>query len=134
MSAALAVSPAYTALLAKFPPRVIRTEAQNDSYVNALYELELRQKKWSADEAELADLLTLLIEDFEEKHYALPKASPLEVIGFLMEEHGLKQKDLADVFGTPSIVSEVLRGKRELNKEQIRRLSERFGVSPEMFF
>ena len=84
-------------------------------------------------EAELADLLTLLIEDYEEKHYQLPKASPLEMIAFLMEQHGLKQKDLVDVFGTPSIVSEVLNGKRELNKEQIRRLSERFHVSRELF-
>jgi HTH-type transcriptional regulator/antitoxin HigA len=82
----------------------------------------------------LADLLTLLIEDFEEKNYRLPKASPLQVIAFLMEQHGLKQKDLTDVFATASVVSEVLNGKRELNKEQIRRLSARFNVSPEVFF
>jgi HTH-type transcriptional regulator/antitoxin HigA len=79
-------------------------------------------------------LLTLLIEDFEGKHYALPKASPIETIMFLMDQNGLKQKDLMDVFGTPSIVSEVLSGKRELNKDHIRRLSERFHVSPELFF
>ena len=51
-----------------------------------------------------------------------------------MDQHGLKQKDLVDVFGTPSIVSEVMSGKRELNKDQIKRLSERFHVSPELFF
>jgi HTH-type transcriptional regulator/antitoxin HigA len=51
-----------------------------------------------------------------------------------MDQHHLMQKDLADVFGTPSIVSEVLNGKRELNKEQIARLSARFDVSPELFF
>jgi HTH-type transcriptional regulator / antitoxin HigA len=131
---ALAASPAYTALLAKISPRVIRSEGQNEGYIAALYDLEQHHDAWTAEEAELADLLTLLIEDFEEKHYELPKASPLEMIAFLMEQHGLKQKDLADVFGTPSIVSEVMNGKRELNKEQIRRLSERFGVSPEVFF
>jgi len=131
---ALAVTPAYTALLVKLPPRVIRTDAQNEAYIAALYEMEQRQDEWTEAEVELADLLTLLIEDYEEKNYQLPKASPLEVIAFLMEQHGLKQKDLVDVFGTPSIVSEVMNGKRELNKEQIRRLSERFGVSPEMFF
>jgi HTH-type transcriptional regulator/antitoxin HigA len=131
---ALAVSPAYTALLVKFPPRVIRSEEQNESYTKALYELEQRHENWSEEESELADLLILLIEDYEEKNYQLPKSSPLAVIEFLMEQHGLKRKDLADVFGTPSIVSEVLNGKRELNKEQIRRLSERFHVSPELFF
>jgi HTH-type transcriptional regulator/antitoxin HigA len=128
------VSPAYTALLVKFPPRVIRSDEQNESYIKALYELEQRHEGWSEEESELADLLTLLIEDYEEKNYQLPRSSPLAVIEFLMEQHGLKRKDLADVFGTPSIVSEVLNGKRELNKEQIRRLSERFEVSPELFF
>ena len=130
----LIVSPAYKALLAKIPPRVIRSDGQNDEYIAALYKLEERHEHWSEAERDLADLLTLLIEDYEEKNYQLPKASPLEVIALLMEQHGLKQKDLADVFGTPSIVSEVLNGKRELNKEQIRRLSERFHVSPEVFF
>ena len=131
---ALTVSPAYTALLAQIPPRVVRTEEQNEEYIAALYELEKRHKRWTKAEAEMADLLTLLIEDFEEKSYRLPKASPLQVIVFLMEQHSLKQKDLTDVFGTSSIVSEVLNGKRELNKEQIRRLSQRFHVSPELFF
>jgi HTH-type transcriptional regulator/antitoxin HigA len=51
-----------------------------------------------------------------------------------MDQHGLKQKDLIDVFATPSIVSEVLNGKRDLNKDQIARLSKRFHVSPELFF
>jgi len=51
-----------------------------------------------------------------------------------MDQHGLLQKDLTDIFATPSIVSEVLSGKRELNKDHIRRLAERFRVSPELFF
>jgi len=131
---ALAVNPVYTALLAKVAPRVIRSDEQNEAYIEALYEMEQRKGRKSKEERELADLLTLLIEDYEAKHYELSKASPLEVIEFLMDQHGLKQKDLVDVFGTPSIVSEVLRGKRDLNKEHIRRLSERFHVSPELFF
>jgi HTH-type transcriptional regulator / antitoxin HigA len=131
---ALAVNPAYTALLTKFPPRVIRSEEQNESYLQALYELEQRHGSWSQEESDLADLFTLLIEDFEDKHYDLPHCSPIEMIAFLMEQHGLKQKDLTEVFSTPSIVSEVLSGKRELNKQHIRRLSERFHVSPELFF
>ncbi len=131
---ALPADPAYAALLTRFPPRVIRTEQQNESCIEALHALEEHQDHWSPEEADLAELFTLLIKDYEEKHYRLPEAEPLEVLGFLMEQHGLKQKDLAEVFGTASIVSEVLRGKRELNKEQIRRLSKRFHVSPEVFF
>ena len=64
----------------------------------------------------------------------MPRSSPLQMLQFLMDQHGLKQKDLVDVFGTPSIVSEVLNSKRELSKEHIRRLSARFHVSPELFF
>jgi HTH-type transcriptional regulator/antitoxin HigA len=131
---AVAVNPAYAALLAKVPPRVIKTEAENESFIEALYALDKRQSRWSKAERDLAELLTLLIEDFEEKQYALPKCSPVEMVAFLMEQQGLEQKDLVDVFGTASIVSEVMHGKRELNKEHIRRLSERFRVSPELFF
>ena len=50
------------------------------------------------------------------------------------QAHALGQKDLVSVFGTPSIVSEVLSGKREMNKDHIKRLSARFHVSPELFF
>lgn len=130
----LGVSPEYGSLLIKFRPKVIRTEKENDEYTEILYDLDRRHKKLTTAEKELAALLTLLIEDFEGKRYKLAHAKPLEVIEFLMDQHGLKQKDLAEVFGTPSIVSEVLNGRRDLNKMQIKRLSERFGVSPELFF
>jgi len=128
------VSPEYSALLRKVAPKVICTEKENEAYTEILYELDQRARTLTAAEQELAELLTLLIEDFEEKRYRLPRAKPVEVVRFLMEQHGLLQKDLVDVFGTRSIVSEVLSGKRELNKEQIARLSARFRVSPELFF
>ncbi len=130
----LTVSPEYSALLKKFPPKVIHTGEENEAYSEILYQLDQRNRSLTRAEKELAELLTLLIEDFEEKHYQLPRAKPVKVLHFLMDQHGLKQKDLMDVFGTPSIVSEVLSGKRDLNKDHIKRLSERFHVSPELFF
>ena len=129
---AVAQIPDYAAVLAKYPPRVIRTEAENEHFTAILEELDARSDELSPSENDLADLLTLLIEDFESKHYELPKASPVEVLRFMMEQHGLKQRDLVDVFGTASTVSEVLSGKRELSKEHIRRLSARFSVPAEM--
>lgn len=130
---ALTVSPRYAALLAKIPPKVIRTEEENEEYIRILEEME-RRGRLNVDEREFAELLTVLIENFEDKQYQLPPSSPLEVIAELMDANGLRQKDLVDVFGTESIVSEVLNGKRELNKDHIKRLSERFNVSPELFF
>ena len=126
--------PTYAELLAKAAPTAIHTERENERYTAMLYELSQNHGRLSADERKLAELLAHLVEDFEEKHYQLPKASPIEAISFLMDQNGLKQKDLVDVFGTPSIVSEVLNGKRNLNKDHISRLSERFHVSPELFF
>jgi HTH-type transcriptional regulator / antitoxin HigA len=130
----LTVSPEYSALLRKVPPKVIRTERENEMYTEILYDLDRRGKTLTAAEKEMAELLTLLIKDFEENRYRLPRAKPLDALRFLIDQHGLKQKDLADVFGAPSVVSEVLSGKRELNKDHIRRLSARFHVSPELFF
>jgi HTH-type transcriptional regulator / antitoxin HigA len=114
-------------------PKVITSDAQNDRYISALLELE-KKDRLSAKEKEFAELLTVLIEAYEDEHYPLRTASPVEVLMGLMEANNLKQKDLAPLLGSESVVSEVLRGKRELNKHHIERLSKRFGVSPAVFF
>ena len=98
-----------------------------------LYELE-RRARLSAAEEKYAELLTLLVEAFEEEQYPIRAASPVEVLSELMIANNLKQKDLATELGSESVVSEVLNGKRELNKQNIARLSERFKVSPAVFF
>jgi HTH-type transcriptional regulator / antitoxin HigA len=132
MSAA-AVRSEYAALLSSTLPAVIRSEAENERCIRRLEELDRKGRRMSAAERRMAELLTLLIEDFEEKHYTLKAASPVDVLNELMRANDLKQKDLADVFGTPSMVSEVLHGKRQLTTDHIRRLSRRFHVSPEVF-
>lgn len=124
----------YKTLLSRVAPKVIQSEEQNAKYTEILRDLDRQSGRLTAAERELAELLTVLIEDFEEKHYPLPRSTPQGTLRFLMDQHGLLQKDLVDVFGAASIVSEVLSGKRELNKDQIRRLSTRFHVSPELFF
>ena len=131
---ATAIRSEYASLLRSSLPAVIRSEAENERHIAILEELDRKGNRMSAAERRMAELLTLLIEDFEEKNYALKSAGPIEVLNELMLANELKQKDLLDVFGTPSIASEVLSGKRKLNAEHIRRLSRRFKVSPEVFF
>lgn len=114
-------------------PKVITSDAQNERYIAALLELE-KKDRLSVKEKEFAELLTVLIEAYEEEYYPIRAASPVEVLVELMEANDLKQKDLAPLLGSESVVSEVLRGKRELNKHHIERLSKRFGVSPAVFF
>ena len=128
------VRPEYTSLLKNSLPAVIHSEKENEHYAALLDELDHKPGKLTPGEQRLAELLTLLIEDFEEKHYSLKSASGVEALEELMEANSLKQKDLVDIFGTPSIISEVLRGKRKLTTEHIRKLSRRFHVSPELFF
>ena len=80
----------------------------------------------------LMENLGLLIHSYETKHYPIAVTSAREVLGFLMEQHGLTQSDLREI-GTQGVVSEILSGKRKLNLRQIRLLSQRFHVSPEVF-
>src|SRR5688500_4128913 len=121
----------YAKLLTKALPRVIKTEVQNEQHVAELERLASKPEL-TVEEYELMELLTLLVQRFEAR-YTLPSASPVTVILHLMEANGLKQKDLVPLFGAPSIVSEVLRGKRPLTLNHIKRLSHRFHVSPDVF-
>jgi HTH-type transcriptional regulator / antitoxin HigA len=123
----------YRRLLAQSLPRVIETEAENEHYLHILEYLDSLGDRATPAQRKLAELLTMIIEDFEDRNYDLKPSSPLEALRELMRANGLKQRDLVDVFRTPSIVSEVMRGKRRLTTEHIRKLSRRFRVSPELF-
>jgi HTH-type transcriptional regulator/antitoxin HigA len=125
--------PQYADLLATALPSMIHSEKENERYLAMLEELD-QKGKLSPAEQRLAELLMLLIEHFEEREYALKPAKPVEILKELIEASSLKQKDLVDVFGTPSIVSEVMNGKRGLTIEDIKKLSRRFHVPPEVFF
>ena len=78
-------------------------------------------------------MLTLLIEDYEEKHYPLPRVSPNESLKALMEERGLKHKDIWPVLGNKGAATEILSGRRSISKAQARRLAEFFRVPIELF-
>ncbi len=79
------------------------------------------------------DIVTFFVHDYEERNIEIPEAEPRAVLRFLMEQHDLRQSDLAEIFGSQSNVSEVLNGKREINARQARALGGRFGVSPAVF-
>lgn len=80
----------------------------------------------------LVKIITDQINDYEARHYPSPEVSGADMLKFLIEQHGPKQSDLAEI-GGQSVVSEILAGKRSLNVRQIRMLSKRFGVSPAAF-
>ncbi len=114
-------------------PRCIHNDAELQVYTSALFKLTAKAET-TPDEDEAIELLTLLIERYETERYPIPRSSPVEVLRFLIDSHGLNQKDLVAEFGVESTVSLVLAGKRQMNRDHIARLSRRFGVSPAVFF
>ena len=81
-------------------------------------------------ESDEADILGVLVDEYEKKHYPIEAPDPIEAIKIRMEELQLKQIDLVDVIGSKSRVSEVLNRKRKLTIEMIRRLTKRLNLSP----
>ena len=127
------IAQTYRELLSSVAPKAIHSEAENQRALALLEEL-VGKGIVNQAERQLIELLSVLIEDFEERRYQ-PKhrARPAQVLRELMAAQGLKQKDLVGVFGSPSIVSEILHERRGLTVEHIRRLARRFHVSPAVF-
>jgi HTH-type transcriptional regulator/antitoxin HigA len=124
--------PAYSALLLEERPHVIRTAADNTRALARIDEL-MRQNELSPAEVEILDLLTLLVERFEEQRYAMKAASPVQVLRELMAANGVPQSEIAEIIGSKGLASELLSGKREISKSQAVKLGERFGVPAAVF-
>jgi HTH-type transcriptional regulator / antitoxin HigA len=114
-------------------PTPIASESQHKEYLSVLDKLAHKENP-TAQEEKYAEVLITLIEAYEEEHHAIPGASPVQVLRALMDANNLRQKDLVPIFGSESVVSEVLHKKRALNKSHIEKLSKRFHISPAVFF
>jgi HTH-type transcriptional regulator/antitoxin HigA len=114
-------------------PMPITSERQHEEYLLVLDKLASKENP-TAEEEKYAQVLMTLIEAYEEEHDSIPVVSPVEVLRALMDANNLRQKDLAPIFGSESIVSEVLHKKGEINRTHIEKLSKRFRVSPAVFF
>src|ERR1700674_5588263 len=126
----IAVSQKYA--LGVSSPTPITSERQQKEYLSVLDKLASKDNPTNEEE-KYAEVLITLIEAYEEEHHSIPDASPVEVLRTLMDANDLRQKDLAPIFGSESIVSEVLHKKRDLNRAHIEKLSKRFIISPAVF-
>ena len=124
----------YGRLLAKYLPGVIRNDGEHDRLAGLLMKLALSEER-TAEEERLVELLERLVDDYDERRMKgrLEALEPLALVEHLMEEGGLRQVDLVDCFGSQSVVSAVMAGKRPINSEHARRLSRRFGLPLAMF-
>jgi HTH-type transcriptional regulator/antitoxin HigA len=124
----------YRELISDVQPEVVHDEALNQRFIQRLAELDANWDALTSAERKLHELLVLIIQDFEKRTYKVRAATPIEVIEDLLEANGLKRKELVGIFATESIVSEVLNGNRKLTVDHIKKLAERFNVSPAVFF
>ncbi len=106
----------YASLLGGVLPKVIESEEENELFLAEVEKLMALGEDLTPEQLQLMNLLASLIEQFEEQHYALRPATPLEVLNELVLQRELKQKDLVPVFSSQDIASEVLNGKRSISK------------------
>ena len=93
---------------------------------------EIFNAKIGTPESDEADIIGLMIDEYEKKHYPIETPDPIEAIKIRMEEMQLKQVDLVDAIGGKSRVSEILNRKRKLTVDMIRKLTKRLNLSPEL--
>ena len=102
--------------------RPIRNEEEHETALAEIYAL------WDAEpgtpEADWLDVLMLLVEDYEKRQYPIDPPDPIDLILFVMESNGLKQKDMLPYFGTHARTSEILNRRRPLTLEMIRKLGD----------
>jgi len=111
--------------------KVIKSEKQYTSYCNQLEELVIKNRKSDLDEIEL---LTFLIEKYDDEQYQLPEVEPIQLLKSLMADHKLKAKDLTKILGlTKGTVSKILNYQKGLSKETIRKLADYFKLNQEAF-
>jgi HTH-type transcriptional regulator / antitoxin HigA len=121
----------YGDLLAKYQPKAIETEAENEAAIMLAESLEHRQR--TPEEDALLELLIILIEKFEETSYPVPNVEPDRMLLHLMEARNMKQEELVGLIGSRGVVSEIVNGKRSISKAQAKALGELFHVSPSLF-
>lgn len=122
---------AYRDLLIEELPRAIHSDREHRKYL-ARVDVLLDQKKRSAAEDRLLELLSILVERYEEEREQIAAPTPLDALKELMLAKGVSQADLSKLFGSSGIASEVLSGKRALSKAHIRKLSEAFHVPADL--
>ncbi len=122
----------YAQLLAKYQPKVIETEEENDRAIALAQELEHKINRTSQEDA-ILELLVILIEKFEDEQYAIPSGTPHSMLLHLMEASSIKQENLVGVIGSRGVVSEVVNGKRSISKAQAKALAKFFSVDVGLF-
>lgn len=111
----------------------IKPIRNEEDYQNALQKLdEIFDAKKGTEEGDELEILIILVDNYENEHFPIGMPDPIEAIKFRMEQMGMKQKDLEEVFGFKSRVSEILNKKRKLTLEMVRKLNTTLHIPTEV--
>ena len=126
-------SKTYGSLLAAYQPKAIASEDEYNRALESIETLMARGEELSPEENSLLELLSILVETYEDSQFTSETSSPQAVLLHLMEARGLKQVDLVEIIGSKGVVSEIVNGKRAISKAQAKALGEFFNLSPALF-
>jgi HTH-type transcriptional regulator / antitoxin HigA len=127
-----AIDIAYGKLLHDDLPHAIHNEKDYRTYLARVEKL-FDKKGRSAAENRYLELLSVLIERYEQEHDPIVAPDPLDALKELMAANGMSQSALARLLGSSGITSEILSGKRSLSKTHIKKLAAAFSVSTDLF-
>ena len=122
----------YGRLCEEVLPKVIENDQEFDRLVAKMEAIDRKPNPTPEEEA-LSALLMKLIQDYDDTHHPLPDLPPHKMIRFLMDHRNLRQSDLLPIFGSRSVVSDVVSGKREPSKAHIRKLANFFHLPADLF-
>jgi HTH-type transcriptional regulator/antitoxin HigA len=119
-------------LIRRFPLRPVRSEKDLDRATAVIH--SLLERRLDPGEREYLDALSDLVRLYEEEHHPIEDLEPPEMLGYLIDDRGISQRELDAASGIPvSTISELIAGKRSFTLNHVERLAAHFKVSPEVF-
>lgn len=112
--------------------RPIKNNGQYETALERVYALMQKNLKPNSKESDELEILSILIKEYENEHYQVPKPNPVEAIKFRLEQMNMSEAQLSRILGYRSRKSEILSGKRKLNLAMIRKLTEKLNIPAEV--
>jgi HTH-type transcriptional regulator/antitoxin HigA len=110
--------------------RTLQSEAEYQAALKAVRPYFESEPDVDTPEAAHFDALVLLIEEYESRHYPIPRAAPADVLKSVMEANNYSRADLIEIIGSKSRAADLINGRREINLDQIRKISRAWGIPP----
>lgn len=112
--------------------RPIKSEAEYEVALDRAYALMQQNLQPESKDSDELEVLSILIKEYENEHFPIPKPHPIEAIKFRLDQLGISESELSEILGARSRKSEILSGKRKLSLSMIRKLNEKLKIPAEV--